>query len=53
MIIVFEEKIEWSKIGFSKPADHVGMNSFKHFSGAKKGPPRIRGDMDEIDLFGT
>ena len=40
VIIIFEKKIEWSKIGFSKQAHHVGMNSFKHFSGAKKGPPR-------------
>ena len=42
MIIIFDEKIEWSKIEFSKQVTHVRMNSFKHFSGAKKGPPRTR-----------
>ena len=42
LIIIFEEQIEWSKIGYSKKVHHVGMNSFKHFSGAKKGPPRNR-----------
>ena len=42
VLIIFEEKIDWSKIGFSEQAHHVGMDSFKHFSGVKKGPPRIR-----------
>ena len=40
VIIYFVEKIEWAKIGFSAQAHHVRMNSFKHFSGLKKGPPR-------------
>ena len=50
VIIIFEEEIEWSKIGFSKQAHHVVMNSFKHFSGAKKGPPRI---FHHISLFNS
>ena len=36
----FRREIVWSKIGFSNKVHHVRMNSFKHFSGAKKGPPR-------------
>ena len=39
MTIIFEEKIEWSKIGFSKQVHHVRMNSFKHFSCSKTGIP--------------
>ena len=29
---------KWTKIGFSKQANHVRMNSFKHFSGPKRDP---------------
>ena len=36
--INFEEKIGWAKIGSSKQAHHVKINSFKHFTGPKKGP---------------
>ena len=38
VIINFEWKIEWTKIRFPEQAHHVRMNSFKHFSGPKKGP---------------
>ena len=48
VIINFEEKIEWTKIGFSKQAHHVRMNSSKHFSGPKKGPPRT--SVMDLDL---
>ena len=36
--INFEEKIGWAKIGSSKQAHHVKINSFKHFTGPKKIP---------------
>ena len=36
----FRREIEWTKIEFSKQVDHVRMNSFKYFSGPKRGPPR-------------
>ena len=38
VIIIFGEKMERSKIGFSKQFHHVRIYSFKHFSGAKKDP---------------
>ena len=57
--INFEQKIEWAEIGFSRQAHHVEMNSFKHFSGPKKGLPcrtpifiqNFQGFFHEIEAF--
>ena len=50
---IFEGRI-WTKIGLSRQVHHVRMNSFKHFSWPKKGPPRSYNyDHDLPSIFWT